>query len=237
MVKIKTVLAIGAHPDDLELLCAGTLARYAELGATVYLCHATDGAKGGLDGDPENIREQRRVEADAAAAVIGAVSLAGPFRDGELETGLDSRRWMIDLIRHCAPDVVLAHHPHDYHPDHKAVSSLAMDAIYHVAIPHLITEHPALTSVPLLYFFDTVSGIGFLPEEYVDISSVIDKKKRMMAAHASQLDFVRKHHKVDFIDMIDTTGRYRGYQCNTQYAEGFIASQSWPRGTTQRVLP
>jgi LmbE family N-acetylglucosaminyl deacetylase len=237
MTEIKTVLAFGAHPDDLELLCAGTLARYAEKGVKVFMCNVTDGAKGGLGGDPEKIRKKRQVEAAASAGVIGAVSLAGPFRDGELEATLESRRWIIDTIRQCAPDVVFAHHPHDYHPDHKAVSSLVVDAIYHVAIPHFETEHPALASVPLLYFFDTVCGIGFLPEEYVDISSVIDKKKRMMAAHASQLDFVREHHRVDFIDMIEVTGRYRGYQCNAPYAEGFIASQSWPRGTTQRVLP
>jgi LmbE family N-acetylglucosaminyl deacetylase len=132
---------------------------------------------------------------------------------------------------------VLTHHPKDYHPDHTSVSKLVTDAVYQVAIPHFPTDHPALTAVPLLYFFDTVSGIGFEPEEYVDITEVIDLKKRMMMAHASQVDFIRKHHGEDTIEKIEITARYRGYQCNTKYAEGWVASQSWPRGTTQRVLP
>ncbi len=237
MGRISTVLAIAAHPDDLELLCGGTLARYSEQGAKVYMCQATDGAKGGLGGDPEEIRKTRRQEAIQSANVIKAVSLAGPFRDGELEVTLQARLAIIDIIRQCAPDVVLSHHPSDYHPDHRGLAVLAQDAIYHVAIPHLKTEHPALASVPLLYFYDTVGGIGFLPEEYVDITGVIEAKKQMMSAHRSQLDFVRRHHGLDFIEMIEVTGRYRGYQCNTRYAEGFIASRSWPRGTAERVLP
>ncbi len=232
MGTVQAVLAIGAHPDDLELLCAGTLARYTKQGAKVVMFSATDGAKGGLEGDVESIRRVRREEANDSARVIGARYQAGPFPDGELEASLASRMTIIDLIRQCRPDVVLTHHPKDYHPDHTALSKLV-----DVAIPHFRTEHPALESVPFLYFIDTVGGIGFLPEEYVDITDVIDLKKRMMMAHASQLDFVRRHHGVDFVDMIEISGRYRGYQCNKKYAEGFIASQSWPRGATQRLLP
>ncbi len=237
MAAVRSVLAIGAHPDDLELLCAGTLARYSRQGVKVFMCNATDGSKGGMGGDVEEIRKVRRKEAGESARVIGASYIAGPFRDGELEINLDSRKTIIDIIRQCSPDVVLAHHPNDYHPDHTAVSRLVIDAIYQVAIPHFHTDHPALDAVPLLYFFDTVSGMGFLPEEYVDITEVIELKKKMLMAHASQIDFVREHHGEDMLEKVEITGRYRGYQCNAKYAECFVASQSWPRGTTHRVLP
>ncbi|HVP19666.1 MAG TPA: PIG-L family deacetylase [Spirochaetia bacterium] len=237
MGPVRSVLALGAHPDDLEILCAGTLARYSRLGVTVSMFNATDGEKGGIGGDMAEIARVRRQEASESARVIGATALAGPFHDGELEANLDSRRVIVDVIRQCKPDVVFTHHPKDYHPDHTNLSKLVSDAIYMVAIPHFRTERPALETVPFLYFCDTVSGIGFLPEEYVDITDVIDVKKKMMMAHASQLRFIRDRHGEDVLEKIEITGRFRGYQCNTMYAEGFMPSQSWPRGATQRLLP
>ena len=237
MGEIGSVLALGAHPDDLEILCAGTLARYSRMGADVFMFNATDGEKGGIGGNATEIAKVRRQESVDSASIIGATALAGPFRDGELELNLDSRKVIVDVIRRCKPGVVFTHHPYDYHPDHTNLSKLVSDSIYMVAIPHFRTEHPALDVVPNLYFFDTVSGIGFFPEEYVDITEVIDLKKRMMAAHVSQVRFIKEHHGEDVLEKIEITARFRGYQCNTKYAEGFVSSLSWPRGSTQRVLP
>ena len=237
MGAVRSVLALGAHPDDLEINCGGTLARYSKLGVTVSMFNATNGEKGGMGGDMAEIARVRRQEASESARVIGASALAGPFHDGELEVNLDSRKVIVDVIRQCKPDVVLTHHPMDYHPDHTNLSKLVSDAIYMVGIPHFRTQHPALETVPFLYFFETASGIGFLPEEYVDISDFIELKKKMMMAHASQVRFIKDHHGEDPVEKIEIAARFRGYQCNTKYAEGFMASQSWPRGSTQRLLP
>ncbi len=237
MEAVKSVLALGAHPDDLEISCAGTLARYSRLGVAVSMFNATNGEKGGIGGDTAEIASVRRRESIDSARLIGATALAGPFPDGELEVNLASRKVIVDIIRQCRPDVVLTHHPGDYHPDHTNLSKLVSDAIYQVAIPHFRTEHPALESVPFLYFFETASGIGFLPEEYVDITEVIELKKKMMLAHDSQMRFIRDHHGEDVLEKIETIARFRGYQCSTKYAEGFVSSQGWPHGSPRRLLP
>lgn len=232
-----TVLAIGAHPDDIELLCGGTLAVYAKLGARVFMYHATDGSKGGLTKSADEIFADRIREAEKAAKVIGATAFGGDFKDGEVETSFANRLVFVDVIRRCRPDVVLTHHSNDYHTDHVNVSRMVFEAMYQVGIPRLETEHPAVERLPRLFAIDTVVGIGFEPQEYVDISSVIDLKKQMMEAHDSQVAFVRAHHGVDFIEMIEVCARYRGLQCNVRYAEAFAENVGWPRGSASRILP
>jgi LmbE family N-acetylglucosaminyl deacetylase len=236
-MKRRTVLAIGAHPDDLEVLCGGTLALYSRHGWRVVMYHVTDGSKGGLDKAPERIREERSREAIDAAGVIGALSAGGGFADGEVSMTLESRSLLVDVVREYKPQVILTHHPRDYHPDHMSTSKLVLEAIYMVGIPNLRTQHTALDYLPHLYYFDTVVGIHFEPELFVDISEVIELKREMMRRHTSQLSFVQEHHGIDFLDMIEITGRYRGYQCNVRYAEGFVEARGWPRGVTERVLP
>ena len=231
------VLAIGAHPDDIELLCGGTLAIYAKLGARVFMYHATDGSKGGLTKSVAEIAADRVHEAEKAAKVIGATSFGGDFKDGEVETSFANRLVFVDVIRRCKPDIVFTHASNDYHTDHVNVSRMVFEAMYQVGIPHLQTKHPALDRLPRLISFDTVAGIGFEPQEFVDISSVIDLKKRMMEAHESQVAFVRAHHGVDFIEMIEVCARYRGFQCNVRYAEAFAENVGWPRGSASRILP
>ena len=94
-----------------------------------------------------------------------------------------------------------------------------------------------LKVLPILYYMDTITGIGFGPEEYVDISEVIEIKKEMMRAHATQIKFVKEHHGVDFLDLIEISGRFRGYQCGARYAEGFVLGRGWNRVPTSRLLP
>ena len=231
------VMAVGPHPDDLEVLCGGTLALYAKEGHEVFMYHATDGTKGGLSKPEEVIRAERAEEARKSAETINAVSFGGDFKDGEVVADMESRLIVIDAIRRCRPDVLIAPHPNDYHTDHVNVSRLVFEAVYHAAIPFTVTDHPALKVVPFLYYMDTVTGIGFAPQEYVDITEVIEVKKNMMRAHSSQLEFVKEHHGVDFIDLIEVSGRFRGYQCGVPYAEGFVMSQGWNRVPTRRLLP
>jgi len=233
----KNVLAIGAHPDDLEILCGGTLARYSKSGYRVFMYHVTNGEKGGIGKTHEEIIRERREEAIQSAAVIDAISLGGSTKDGEVVLDLENRMSIVDVIRACDPEVVFTHSPQDYHTDHSNVSRLVFEASYMVCIPNLETEHKALKRLPRLYYMDTVAGIGFEPREYVDISPVFDLKVEMLRQHKSQLKFVMDLSQVDFIEMAEVSARYRGFQCNVKYAEGFVEHNVWPRQSTARVLP
>jgi len=231
------ILAIGAHPDDIELLCGGTLAKYSKLGHKVYMYHACDGDKGGLHKKSEEIINERREEANNSAKVINAVSFVGDFRDGEVTINLENRLLLIDVIRQCDPTVIFTHSPYDYHTDHLNTSKLVFEASYMVNLPKLKTSHKATKILPRLFYFDTISGVGFNPVEYVDITDVIDLKIKMMMQHKSQILFIKKYHNVDLLEMIKINGKYRGFQCNAEYAEGFVECIAWPRKTAKRILP
>ena len=121
------VLAIGAHGDDLELFCGGTLARCAERGDNVFMCVVTDG-RGRPQGDPDQIAAIRKAEAQASADVIGAELIWLGIPDGGLMFNEESRHLFIETIRRVKPDLIITHPADDYHPDHKTTSRLVMDA-------------------------------------------------------------------------------------------------------------
>jgi LmbE family N-acetylglucosaminyl deacetylase len=123
-------------------------------------------------------------------------------------------------------------------PDHTAVSKLVYDASFAASVPGYKTEKdlPASKLTPI-YYMDTLAGVNFQPELYVDVSEFIDKKIEMLECHKSQLEWMREHDHIDFADMVRTCSRYRGYQCGADYAEGFIVCKAYLKGTTERLLP
>lgn len=232
------ILAVGAHPDDLEILCAGTLARYAAEGHTVSMAHVCSGHLGHYRMPPEELVPIRRGEAAAAAAVIGAETLTLDLPDaGAFGDAPEQRRAMVDLIRQARPDVILTHAPGDYMPDHVAVSQLVFDASFAATLPHLATTHPCHPKVAPLYHFDTLAGTGFEPEEYVDVTPVMDVKRRMLAQHQSQLTWLKEHDGIDVMEFMEALARVRGIQCGVRFAEGFRRVRTWPRMTPSRLLP
>src|SRR5689334_18394655 len=120
------VLAIGAHGDDLEAFCGGTLALYARAGHHVVMCVVTDG-RGRPMGDPEEIARIRKGEAQASADFIGAELAWLAIPDGELTVDEATRFKFVEVIRRSNADVIITHPPDDYHPDHNATSQLVMD--------------------------------------------------------------------------------------------------------------
>ena len=112
------VLAVGAHPDDLELLCGGTLAKYAQQGHHVTMAVATNGEVGSMTLPKEEIAAVRKAEAEAAATVIGADFVWMGYPDEFLFSREDTRLAFLNLMRRARPDVVIAPAPTDYHPDH-----------------------------------------------------------------------------------------------------------------------
>ncbi len=231
------ILAIGAHPDDIELLCAGTLALYKQNGHEIFMCHVCDGNKGSLTHTSEEIAKIRRGESVESAKLIGAVSIWGGMSDGEVVLDLDSRVKIIDIIRQAKPDVVITHHPNDYMADHVNVSKLVFEATYLASIKLWKTKYPRSDKVPILYYMETLAGINFNPVEYVDISKTIDIKVKMMLKMQSQLGWLKEMHNTNVEEFIKTIARFRGYQAGVPYAEAFVQQQMYPFGLTKRVLP
>lgn len=231
------VLAVGAHPDDLEILCGGTLALCARRGDAVTMMVATDGSAGHARIPPTELASIRRREAEAAAAVIGARFVWLGLRDEFVFNDELTRLLLLDGIRAAAPELILTHSPDDYHPDHRAVSRAVFDASFVMGLPNVVTPHAAVPGVPAVAYFDTLAGQGFLPTEYVDITPVWETKQRMLAAHATQVDWLRDHDGIDIAGFMETTARFRGLQCGVGFAEGFRHADTWPRVRPRRLLP
>jgi N-acetylglucosamine malate deacetylase 1 len=114
---------------------------------------------------------------------------------------------------------------------------LVFECSFHATLPLFETDRPHHDAVTPIYYMDTVFGIGFVPVEYVDVSSVMDAKVAMLSAHESQLTWLRDHDGIDVVEQMTVTSRYRGLQCGAEYAEGFVGCQAWLRTTTRRLLP
>jgi N-acetylglucosamine malate deacetylase 1 len=233
------ILAVGAHPDDLEILCGGTLAAYRQGGHDVVIAHATDGARGGAAGsDPEEVARTRTAEAAAAAAVIGAELVMAGLPDGAVAAQDPAQRHaLVELVRAVAPDVVLTHHPEDYHGDHRKVSELVFWATFAAANPMVDGAGAVPSRVPALLYLDTLAGLGPQPTEFVDISAHVERKRAMLAAHGSQLRYLQEAFGADAMDQIEVTGRFRGQQAGVRYAEAFHPCTTWHRVRTTRLLP
>jgi LmbE family N-acetylglucosaminyl deacetylase len=237
-VRAMRVLGVGAHPDDLEILCGGTLARYVQEGHEVVMCHATRGDRGSFVHTSEEIARIRDAEARRAAEIAGAEHVTLGLSDGEvLAADREQQRLVIDLVRDTRPDLIVTHHPADYMGDHNEVSKLVFECSFYATLPLFETGKPHHSLVTPIYYMETVMGVGFLPTEFVDVSGVIQTKVAMLEAHESQLSWLREHDQVDIVEQMKTTTRFRGQQCGVEYAEGFAPCLTWLRGTTRRLLP
>ena len=213
-----TILCIGAHPDDPESGCGGTLARYTAAGHSVKILYLTRGERG-IDGKSlEDAAHIRTLEAEAACVVLGAEPLFFGEIDGETQITKTHVAAMTRLLRAQKPDIVFAHWPVDTHMDHQVASLLAMRACIGLRA----------TSV---YFFEVNAGSqtsAFKPDTYVDISTMLEKKKAALLAHASQdgAGIWRKHH--------EPMSQWRGREMGSLAAEGFVR---WRRGQAVEFLP
>lgn len=212
-----SVVVVAAHPDDVELLCAGTLARLADAGHKIALAHLTYGDKGGRD-DPAALAATRGREAQASAALINAIPEGRICGDLELYMRADLAERVASLLPAAGVDAVITHHPDDYHPDHRITSELVLKAA---------RERSLLSRV---WFMDSVGGAHFVPTHLVDVTATFETKKRMLRCHESQMAWMSTARHADMEYMIEWTGRWRGLQANVGYAEGFrsaVDSAGW----------
>lgn len=229
------VLAIGCHPDDIEVSCAGTLAKYKNLGHNVIVCHVANGNMGHAIIQPDELRKIRNTEAKKAGSIVGIEVLTCDIADLEIYDNKEQRDKVIEVIRYAKPDVIITHSPTDYMPDHVAVSKLVFDATFVASVPHYGTG--SVANLTPLYYMDTLAGINFMPTEYVDISCEIDTKIEMLECHESQMKWMRDHDNIDFAEFVKACARFRGLQSGVQYAEAFTQCYAWPKIVTKRMLP
>lgn len=230
------VLAIGCHPDDMEISCSGTLAKCVKRGDKVTVCHVCNGNMGHEIISPEELRLIRAEEAQRAGRLAGIEVVTLDIGD-LLPNGADFRQrdMVIELIRKVQPDFIITHSPTDYMPDHREVSKLVFDASFGTSVPHYGKGGKAAV-VPIFYM-DNLAGMNFNPTEYVDITEEIDLKLQMLECHESQLKWMRDHDHIDFAEFVRTCSRFRGLQCGVQYAEAFCQELVWPKVSTKRFLP
>ncbi|WP_127579465.1 PIG-L deacetylase family protein [Paenibacillus koleovorans] len=229
------ILAVGAHPDDIEISCAGTLSKLKQAGHHVVLCHVCKGDKGHYHISAPELTEIRRKEAQAAGAVIGSEVLTLEFGDGEvIADNQENRIRFLDMVRYAKPDIVITHAQNDYMPDHIAVSQLVFYATFFATLPNFKTKQPPLEKVPALYYMDNLSGLEFQPTFYVDISDHLETKLDMLRKHQSQLVWLQEHDGVDIVDFVTTFAKTRGIQAGCKYAEGFIQHLVWTRPNAVR---
>lgn len=229
------ILAIGAHPDDLEISCAGALVKMHQAGHRIVMCHASDGDKGHYQMKPEELIRIRRQEAQHAADVLGCEAVSLRLRDGEIsETDQAVKSSLASLIRRIAPDIVITHAPNDYMPDHNALSRLVFDTTFLATLPAYPAEGPPAPKVPALFYMDNLSGAGFTPGLYVDITDTFETKLEMLRCHQSQLTWLKEHDDIDIIDFVTTSAKSRGIQAGCRYSEGFIHHMVWGRQNTLR---
>ena len=228
-------LAILAHPDDAEFLCAGTLARLQkEKGWTIHVATMTPGDCGSAEHNPEEIARIRRAEGKAAAEAIGATYHCLEERDLRVIYNEPALEKVTRLLNKVAPQIDFTHSPDDYHLDHEQTSKLVRAATFAAPIGNFLHNRPGaeerfppLECIPYLFYCDPLEGKDAfgnpIPVSFrIDITSAIEDKSRMLACHESQRAWLRKHHGVDnLVDSMKEWGATQGHAAGVKFAEGF----------------
>ena len=183
------IVVFGAHPDDAEFKAGGTAAKWAKLGHHVKLCSVTNGDIGHwkMAGGP--LAQRRAAESAAVAKKLGVTSQVLDIHDGELEPTLENRKKITRVIREWKADIVIAHRPWDYHPDHRYVGILVQDAAFMVTVPFFCPDTPHLKKNPVfLYSSDQFQKpYPFKPDVVVAIDDTFDLKMDAIHELESQI--------------------------------------------------
>ena len=209
------VLAIGAHPDDIEIFMFGLLYLLKEQGHEIFMCVATDGSKGGQH-PSKDLAKIRKKETILALKPIGIPKMLNLI-DGELHYSNTSKK-IVSLIDKIKPDLVITHSINDYHSDHRTLS--------------LYIQNATSFKCPIIYC-DTLMGVNFNPNYYVDITDYYELKKEAILKHKTQ-------NPDRFVDLFELMNSYRAAQCNApkgNFAEAYSFIPSFPFSDIREILP
>ena len=195
------ILAVGAHPDDIEFGCGGTLLKYSAKGHHVFFLVLT---KGNVGGDPTvRFKEQKD-----ASFFLGAKDVFwGGFNDTELLDNRDTILKIEEVVRRVAPDVVFLNYYDDVHQDHRAAALAGMSATRYVKE---------------VLFYEVPTTQHFEPDIFVDIMDILEKKLELLKLHSSQVDKTRVEN-LTILESVKSCANFRGYQGRVRFAEGFKA--------------
>ncbi|MCA9095796.1 MAG: PIG-L family deacetylase [Planctomycetaceae bacterium] len=234
----KRVLAIHAHPDDLEFQCAGTLALLKQRGCEVLMATMTAGDLGSAELEPAEISKIRRGEAAKSAELLGAEYQCLDFSDLSICFDNESRHRVAEAIRRANPDLVITAPPMDYMSDHEMTCRLVRDACFNASVPNYSTRQwdpaPPLKKIPHLYYVDPIEGVDYYgkpiqPEFIVDISATFELKQQMLACHDSQRAWLRQQHGIDeYLESCRRWSETRGREINVAYGEAFTQHKGHP---------
>jgi N-acetylglucosamine malate deacetylase 1 len=199
-----TVLAIGCHPDDIEFQMAGTLLLLKKAGWDVHILNVANGSVGSMTLRPEQISAVRWREASKSAGLLGATIHECMVDDLEVFYTQDLIRRVTGLVRQVKPDMVLTLSLEDYMDDHMNAAKLAVTGTFLRGVGNYrsIPDMPAVLEDAMLYHGTPLSGTDMMrrpivPELYVDVTSVIDEKERLLACHESQKEWLDKTQGFD----------------------------------------
>jgi len=224
----KTVLSVGAHPDDAEFFCAGTLALLGNKGWQIHIATMTPGDCGTVQYSRKEISKIRKAEAAKAASLLDGSYHC--LECGDLFIMYDKPTLLkaIKLLRKVRPTIVLTCSPCDYMIDHETASKIAQTACFACGVVNIeTTGAQPFEPIPYLYYFDPVEGKDNLGHKIqastiVDISSVMGIKEKMLCCHESQRDWLLKHHGVDdYVISMKALSAKRGAEIDCHFAEGF----------------
>lgn len=218
------ILVFGAHADDVELSCGGTVALAVSEGKRVGIVDLTHGEMG-TRGTPQT----RLHESQKASKALGAEFRERlDFGDGGLRTGKDEEQELIRLIRRHQPSIVIAPLPDDRHPDHTRAGRLITEASFYAGLSKMDTGQKAHRPQAVLYYL-----LNYIPHPsfIVDVTSTWKTKEKAISAYASQFYNPRSKEpdtfiaKKSFLDMIDARGKHFGAMIGAGYGEAFVSKQ------------
>jgi len=214
----RTILAIGAHAGDMELTAGAVLVKQHELGDSIVFLHLTLGEGGNPKMSPERYGEQKRREAQAAAAMLGARVIIGPYRDGELPDNAGSRRYVAEVIREVKPTLVITHWKNSIHPDHANTHAIVEDAVLLASLEGVKLASPPHRGVRLWYAENWEDAEAFSPYLYVDVSAQMDKWRQLVSSY----EFVRGGiSSFAYVDYYSALATLRGAEAHRAKAEAF----------------
>lgn len=222
----KTVLGIFAHPDDAEIICSGILNLLKKHGWSVHIATMARGDKGTYDYSREEISRIRKAEAMNAADVIGAEYHCLEFDDLYVLYNRETINRTTSLIRKIRPSIVFTASPDDYMSDHEITSQIVKTACFSCGIVNMEIDEEPFEPIPHLYYCDPLEGKDkfgkpVIPSIFVDITSEIGVKEKMLSCHKSQQSWLINHQQSDYVNSMRRFAKKRGTEVNRNFAEGF----------------
>ena len=231
------ILAIGAHPDDIEYGCGGTLLKYKKQGHSIFIAYTTSGNTGSNTlTDPFEIATLRENEAMRAAEIYGAQVRFLRSNDERLMDTDHTRSQVLDAMRWANPDVIFTHSSTDESPDHAMTSKLVRNMMLSLPGRNQRAQLPPIAKKPSLFFWETDNGVDSLPEIYVDISDELEDKIKALACFASQEDWMDVFG-ADLGGDVRIMAEFRGMQYGCKYAECFRAFRIHGYMPDYKLLP